>query len=341
MLDSRIPGFASADRRSRWKIIVSALMLTVITAVVTSYFQFGFNLLTLRATAKAEDSVGDEIEAGKEPFVMAVTPSNDVASAFRDNTLGMQWIAFEDPLSLAEQEQVLARPIGNNFPVDEFLKMLEGFTNKPLLIYSAQNHMRKETHRLATPYKMTLQSDRTKAVSIRAMDAVELQCSESRISTVIYLHPEGNEVVDNVAVDLVGDTLIHPLLRQEPEAYPNPPKTYPYFSRSYIELGNGQTSWANNLDVLTGKDQCSWSFKVSYVSKGTQHTTTLRDSRFRTPGLPDMPRQLLEFRPDGKGWKCWGDQIATEASCSIRASVSDPGLSAPTMIYWGSLPSQP
>ena len=333
MLDSRIPGFASADRRSRWKIIVAVLVLALVTAVVTSYFQFGFNLLTLRATARAEDSAGDEIEAGKEPFALTVTPSNDVAAAFRDNYLDMRWIAFEDPLSLAEQEQVLARPLGSGFSVEEFLKVLEGFTNKPLLIYSRWNDLRK-AGRAATPYKMTLQSDRTKAVSIRAMDAVELQCSESRISTVIHLPPEGNEVVDNVVVDLAGDTPINPLLRKTES------ETYPYFSRGYIELGNGQTSWASNLDVLTGKEQCSWSFKVSYVNEGAQHTTTLRDSRFRTTGLPDRPGQLLEFSPDGKGWKCWGDQIAAEASCSMRVSAADPGLSAPALKYWGSLPAR-
>jgi hypothetical protein len=337
MLDSQMPGFATANRRSRWKIVVAALVLTLITSVLTSYFQFGFNLLTLHATARAEDSAGDEIEAGKEPFVIAVTPAHDVSAAFRDNRMDVRWIAFTDPLSPAEQEQILARPLGSDFPLPKFLKMLDGFTNEPLLIYSGRNRMREvdDAPRAATPYKMTLQSDRTKAVSIRAMDAVDLRCSKSRISTVIYLHPEGREEVDNVAVDLAGDTPVTPLLRETMA------ETYPYFSRDYIELGSGQTSWAANLDVLTGGERCSWSFRVSYVNEGTQHTTTLRDRRFRTTGLPDRPSQLLEFRADGGGWRCWGDRIAAEAPCAARIPAADPGLSSPDLQYWGSLRALP
>ncbi|MFI7337702.1 hypothetical protein ACIBUY_07130 [Streptomyces sp. NPDC050085] len=336
MIDSRLPGFAGADRQGRWKIIAITLALALTTAALTSYFQFGFNLLTMRSTVGAEQAAGDAIEAGKEPFTTTVTPSNDVESAFRDNWVDAQWIIFDEPLTAQEQAAVVAHPLGIDFTVPEFLTLLNGFTHKPTLVYPGSGPgVGGRYGRASFPYKMTLQSDRSHAVSIRAMEATDLRCSKSRVTTVIHLPPEGGEELDDVAVDLLGGTPA-PLLREVTGQ-----KLHPYFSRKYIELGNGQTSWAANLNTLTGNGACSWSFQVSYVNDGAQHTTKITSPNFWTPGLPDRPPQLLEFRPDGRGWRCWGDRIAPTTPCAERPPADAPSASTPSLSYWEYLPEAP
>ncbi|MFJ9037843.1 hypothetical protein ACIRF8_14780 [Streptomyces sp. NPDC102406] len=337
MLDSRIPGFAGADRRGRWKIVAATVAFALVTSVLTSYFQFGFNLLTMSATARAEDSAGGAIEAGKEPFTTAVTSSDDADSVLRDNRLDAQWIVFDEPLTPAEQTAVVTHPLGTETTIPEFLSMLNGFAHKPHLVYPGDGGRQDNgaSPRAAFPYKLTLQSDRSHAVSVRGMDATDVHCSDSSAPTVIHLPPEGGEEVDNVAVDLADG--VAPLLRQSRDG------TYPYFSRGYIELGNGQTSWAANLDVLTGARACTWSFQVSYVSEGVQYTKSIRSPRFRTTGLPARPAQLIEFRPDGvgNGWRCWGERIAPETLCTERAAADDPSVGETTLRYWGSRRGMP
>ncbi|WP_338701527.1 hypothetical protein V2W30_30460 [Streptomyces sp. Q6] len=333
VIDSRVPGFAVADRRGRWKIVTLLMVLTLVATVTTSYIQFNFNLLTMKATTRAADAAGQAVEDGKEPFTTAVSPASDVDSAVRNNRLDVRWVLFTAPLTPEEQGEILAHPLGENETMEQFLRMLDGFTHKPVLVYDGGNRTTGE-HRVDFAYGMTLQSARAQAVSVRGMDAVDVTCAPSTATTVISLPPEGEEPIEEVAVDLAAGDREAPLLQQSQE------DPGPYFAHQYIELGNGQTSWAALMDVLTVTDQCSWAFKVSYVHAGQQRTKVVRDDAFHTPGLPTRPRQLIEFRADNTGnrWICWGEQIAADAPCPVRAPADDADAGAPALKYWGSFP---
>ncbi|MEV5613979.1 hypothetical protein [Streptomyces sp. NPDC052225] len=324
MLDSRVPGYALADRRGRGKIVALLVVLMLVATVATSYVQFNFNLLTMKATTRAADAAGQAVEDGKEPFTTAVSRASDVDSAVRDNRLDVRWVLFTAPLTAEEQQQVVARPLGADWSMEQFLRMLDGFSHKPVLVYDGWNRMTQTAH-VDFAYGMTLQSARAQAVSVRAVDAVDVACSPSTAPTVISLPPEGEEPIEDVAVDLTGPEA--PLLQQSEEEDPGP-----YFADRYIELGNGQTSWSALMDVLTGTGKCRWAFRVSYVHDGRQFAKTVRDDAFRTPGLPTRPRQLIEYRadaaPDG-GWACWGKGIGPATDCA-----TDTG----PLKYWITLP---
>ncbi|MFI6877273.1 hypothetical protein ACIBL6_27910 [Streptomyces sp. NPDC050400] len=321
-----MPGFAVTDRRGRWKIVTLMVVLALVTTLTTSYIQFNFNLLTMRATTRAADAAGQAVEDGKAPFTTAVSPASDVNSAVRINRLDVRWVVFTAPLTAEEQNRIVARPLGMDWTVEQFLRMLDGFSHKPVLVYAGRNMAAPtDRGRADVVYDMTLQSARSQAVSVRGMDAVDVRCSPSTAPTVISLPPEGEELIEDVAVDLGTGGHEAPLLRQSDD------DPGPYFARRYVELGNGQTSWAAHLDVLTGTEQCGWAFRVSYVNAGQRRTRTVRDDAFHTPGLPATPQQLIEFRPERSGnhWACWGERIAPSAACRTDRSA---------LKYWLDLP---
>ena len=332
LIDSRIPGFKGASRGSRWKIIILALALCMVTALAASYFQFGFNLLTMSANASAEEAANDEVDAKKPPFTMTVTMRTKVHEIL--SSAGTV-LLFKEPFTRKEQEK-LAR-LGKVDPTDpqaseKFIKkLLTSFHEKPSVMLSGGFIGSDPVDRMLHPLQLTLQSSRSGSVTIRDMNVTNLRCSQTTISAVIHLPPQGGGVVEGVTVDLVNAEADAPLMEIKGR------KSHPYFSNKFVELGNGETSWAANLDVMAANQQCRWDLSVSYVDSGENKVRTLKSPLFRTDGYPDTPSQLFEFMPSPDSSftsTCWGEKIDKSTKCDVRAGPNDHERANPELYYW-------
>ncbi|MGW5634842.1 hypothetical protein [Streptomyces sp. NPDC003832] len=337
LIDSRIPGFKAADSRNRWKIVIFAVTLCIATALTASYFQLGFSLFTMGATASAEDAANDAIEAKKPPFTMAVTSQTDAdyVVAFPGEALFL----FKDPLTEKEQK-ILARfgrSTGGSRAAETLArKILTSFHEKPTVMYAGIHVDKEPSGRSVYPLKLTLQSSRSESVTIRDMEATNIECSATEISAVVFIPPQGGGASERVGIDLVDAGNSTPLMETKGKY---DWKYQPYFSDKFIELGGGETSWAANLEVMAADRQCRWDFEASYVESGENKDTTLKSRYFRTPGYPAEPSQLFEFLPsgqsDGFSSTCWGEKISRNAGCDVRAPKNDKESKSNLLYYWG------
>jgi hypothetical protein len=338
LIDSRMPGFKGADRRNRWKIITLTTALFFIATLATSYFQFGFNLFTLRATASAEDAANDVIEAGKPAFTMNVdsrTESSDILSA---DTL----ILFKDPLTMREQKELMRlRYLDTNSGVDLTKRVLALFDKKASLVFSDGADSENRPKRMITPLQLTLQSTRSSSITIRGIDATNIKCRTTDISAVIYIPPQGGEAVERVTIDLASTGDSTPLMENKVVQMADHREVrapLPYFSEKFVELGNGQASWAANLDAMALNQQCQWDLKFSYIDSGEKKTSTQKSPLFRTQGYPAEPSQLFEFLPSVKGngldSTCWGEKIDKTTPCDFRAPRDDRTRKDSKIYYW-------
>ncbi|MEU9412442.1 hypothetical protein AB0E08_43055 [Streptomyces sp. NPDC048281] len=336
LIDSRIPGFKGANRRNRWKIVALALVLCVSTALGASYFEFGFSLLTMRATASAEDAANDAIEAEKPPFTLAVdtlTQAENIAS-FPDALF-----LFRTPFTEGEQKRLVQfghADMSAPHAEEEFItKLLTSFHEKPVVMYSGVYLGKESSDRMISPLQITLQSARAQSVTIRDMEAKDIKCIKTDISAVIYIPPQGGGAVERVAIDLVGSEKSAPLMQIKAKYGW---RYRPYFAGNFVELGDGQSSWAANLDVMVADKQCRWDLSATYIDSGEKKVSALKSSHFQTPGYPVDPSQLFEFLPSEKSQgfasSCWGKRVAATVHCDTRAPLKDRARELPTMYYW-------
>ncbi|MFF7283018.1 hypothetical protein [Streptomyces griseorubiginosus] len=340
LIDGRIPGFKAADSRNRWKIVIFAVILCIATALTASYFQFGFSLFTMGATASAEDAANDAIEARKPPFTMAVTSQTDAdyVVTFPGDALFL----FKDPLTEKEQKMLarLGRSVGDPRGDEALARMiLTSFHEKPTVMYAGIDVDKEPSGRSVYPLKLTLQSSRSESVTIRDMEATNIRCSATDVSAVVFIAPQGGGASERVGIDLVDAGKSTPLMETKGEYDWN---YQPYFSDKFIELGGGEPSWAANLEVMAADRQCRWDFEASYVESGENKTTRLKSRYFSTPGYPAEPSQLFEFLPseqaEGFSSTCWGEKISKNAGCDVWAPKNDKNSKSNLLYYWDFVP---
>ncbi|GHA71131.1 hypothetical protein GCM10010372_82710 [Streptomyces tauricus] len=286
----------------------------------------------MNANASAEEAANDALNAKKPPFTMTVATRTKVQDIL---TSAGAVLLFEEPFTQKEQEE-LAR-LGKTDLTDQrasetfIRKLLTSFHEKPSVMLSGGFIGDDPVDRMLHPLQLTLQSSRSGSVTIRDINVTKLKCSQTTVSAVVHLPPQGGGMVDGVTVDLVNIGADAPLMEIKGR------KSHPYFSNKFVELGNGQASWAANLDVMAANRQCRWDLKVSYIDSGENKVRTLKSPLFRTDGYPAAPSQLFEFMPSPDSSftsTCWGEKINKSIKCDVRAGRNDRKRANPELYYW-------
>ncbi|MFD8107592.1 hypothetical protein [Streptomyces microflavus] len=334
LIDSKIPGFKGANKRNRLKVLLLALFLCVATVVIGSYFQLGFDLLNVGVNASAEDAANDAVDSAKPPFSLTVdsrTGVDDILSS------GEVIILFENPLTEPEQRRLIKLAhVSNESPnaTENFVaKVLSSFREEPTVLFAGQSPLENPWGRVLTPLQLTMQSDRSGSVVIRSIALSDIRCSKTSTSTVVSLPPQGGGAVEGLMVDIVKTGGRAPLTKFEGKR-----GSYPYFSRNFVELGNGQGSWVANLDILSSNQKCRWVMEILYTDSGESKSKKVENERFYTSGYPSKPKQLFEFTPADKrafSATCWGSEISEGVPCDVRASPDDPESKESEIYYWG------
>ncbi|MFJ9109503.1 hypothetical protein [Streptomyces sp. NPDC102283] len=334
LIDSKIPGFKRANGKDRLKVLLLALFLCVAAVLIGSYFQLGFDLLNVGVNASAEDAANDAVDSAKPPFNLTVdsrTGVDDILSS------GEVIILFENPLTESEQRRLIRLAHASNESpkaTENFVgKVLSSFREEPTVLFAGQSPLENPWGRVLTPLQLTMQSDRSGSVVIRSMSLSDIRCSKTSTSTVVSLPPQGGGAVEGLMVDIVKTGGRAPLTKFEGKG-----GNYPYFSRNFVELGNGQGSWVANLDILSSNQKCRWAMEILYTESGESKSKKVENEKFYTSGYPSKPKQLFEFTPADKrafSATCWGSEISEKVPCDVRASVDDSDSKESGIYYWG------
>lgn len=337
LIESRIPGLAKARGKSRIKVLAAALTCSLVASLATSYFAFGFNLLTLSRTTAETKKAEEAYDDAKSPVHVTVRHPPPSWKDLHDGSI----VLLGRTLTPQEQARLTQMPFGDESARQKLWQTIQELdprailaAHPPTIKTKPEGDESKAAYRATyTPYELTLQSDRSISVTVDQIHLTDVRCGPSAVKTVIEVGTQGSFGVEKLVLDFVDPVWKGDMLQAKPEAEGSDAYVLsryfgtgqgPFSSTAgglFIALGDGQPAWVGEIGAMVGTDTCTWKVDISSTDarRNTKDTRVLDNGKpFVATGLPRHFPQYFGLGVTENGtfaWTCNGSQVSRALPC--------------------------